>query len=81
MGNQQSSGEISILGLMSGTSLDGLDLALCVFSEENGKYHYRIEAAETVSYSSEWLERLRMLPHASAMEYAFIHNAYGRLLG
>lgn len=81
MENQHSSGEISILGLMSGTSLDGLDLALCIFNEENGRYQYRIEAAETIPYSAEWLERLRKLPNATAMDYAFIHTAYGRFLG
>lgn len=49
-----------VLGVMSGTSLDGIDLAECLFriSEEN-KWSYEIGAAATVPYPADWKTRLR----------------------
>lgn len=38
------------LGLMSGTSLDGLDVVFCSFHETNNGYGYRILYAETLKY-------------------------------
>ena len=39
--------EIRVLGLMSGTSLDGLDLCLVKFREEADGWKYEIEEAKT----------------------------------
>jgi len=44
---------------MSGTSLDGLDLAEIVFDYSREKWQFEILAAETVPYSSFWKEELR----------------------
>lgn len=66
-----------ILGLMSGTSLDGIDLALC---DIDGKY-YSLLAADTVPYPSEWQQRLRTLEHATALEYAKANIELGHLFG
>ena len=66
-----------ILGLMSGTSLDGIDLALCDISE-NG---YKVLAAETVPYYEEWRQRLATLENASAYEYALANVELGHLFG
>ena len=44
---------------MSGTSLDGIDLAEIVFDYSNGKWNFNILAAETVPYSSFWKDELR----------------------
>lgn len=62
---------------MSGTSLDGVDLALCDLDEGG----YRVLAAETVPYSAEWRQRLATLENASALEYALAHVELGHLYG
>ncbi|MBP5341824.1 MAG: anhydro-N-acetylmuramic acid kinase [Bacteroidales bacterium] len=66
-----------ILGLMSGTSLDGVDLAICDVSEDD----YSILAATTVDYSAEWRQRLSSLEHASALEYAKANVELGHYFG
>jgi anhydro-N-acetylmuramic acid kinase len=47
-----------VLGVMSGTSLDGIDLAVCSF-DFHKKIYYRIELAETIPYSDHWKNRLQ----------------------
>lgn len=68
---------MKILGLMSGTSLDGIDLALCDIDEHG----YKILAAETMPYSGEWRQRLSSLENASAYEYALANVELGHLFG
>lgn len=70
-------GKMKILGLMSGTSLDGIDLALCDINEQG----YKVLAAETVPYLAEWKQRLSTLEKASAYEYALANVELGHLFG
>ncbi len=65
-----------MLGLMSGSSLDGLDIAYCTFENNNGQWSYSIEAAETISYTDVWVNRLKDLPTQSAVVYHQTHIYY-----
>lgn len=46
-----------VLGVMSGTSLDGIDLAFVTFTK-GAKWEFQINKAETIPYSPEWKQRL-----------------------
>ena len=48
-----------IIGLMSGTSLDGLDVALCKFKEAGKKTKVEVLQFETVPYSNDFREEVR----------------------
>ena len=72
---------IQIIGLMSGTSLDGLDVAACEFSYSSQKWNYQILAAETYSYSDQWQQRLQTLDKQDAQTFVQTDIEYGHLLG
>lgn len=69
------------LGLMSGSSLDGLDMAMVEFEEIRGNWHYHIEAAETVPYTEEWLAKLKQATQLPAYNYLSLHSEYGHYTG
>ena len=68
-----------VLGLMSGTSLDGLDLALVRFS--NGGRKYEILSALTINYSQYWLSRLKECRTLSKNELLDLSIEYGEFIG
>jgi len=70
-----------IIGIMSGTSLDGVDLAHCTFTGNGSDYSFSIGACETIPYPAYWIERLKTLPVSTAPEYAETHTSYGRYIG
>ncbi|WP_244440277.1 hypothetical protein [Bacteroides rodentium] len=42
--------QIQAIGLMSGTSLDGLDVCCCTFRQKAGKWSFHIDCAKGYSY-------------------------------
>jgi anhydro-N-acetylmuramic acid kinase len=73
--------EYRAIGLMSGSSLDGLDVVYVTFLEQGGGWSFSLGAAECISYSPAWIERLRNATELSAREYCLLHTDYGRWLG
>ncbi|MCU4157585.1 anhydro-N-acetylmuramic acid kinase [Carboxylicivirga sp. A043] len=69
------------VGLMSGTSLDGLDMVLCQLEKRDNKWVFDIKRSETIDYSAEWRERLKGSPNLSGKELMLLHRNYGKWLG
>ncbi len=69
-----------IVGVMSGTSLDGLDLALCEFETINNKYVYSFIKAQTIHYSDIWKQRLSDVKTATAQQYFKLNSLYGEFI-
>lgn len=70
-----------VIGLMSGTSLDGLDICLVKFWEASGEWKYEIEEAKTIIYPQEWVKKLLHAEKTSGEELQRFHSEYGRYLG
>lgn len=64
-----------VVGVMSGTSLDGLDLAFIEF-ELNDYWSFRIVNAETVEYSGKWRDILKKLISLSIEDVLIIDEKY-----
>jgi anhydro-N-acetylmuramic acid kinase len=68
----------SIIGLMSGTSLDGLDIALCDIEGFGNNTKIEIKQFETVSYESSFKEKIKEIfsKHEVDLEKVCLLNAY-----
>jgi anhydro-N-acetylmuramic acid kinase len=71
----------SIIGVMSGTSLDGIDLAHIDFTIKDGKWNYQILESETISYPENWLNKLKVAVSFSKEELITLNEEYTELLG
>ena len=69
------------IGLMSGSSLDGLDIAYSEFWEESNRWYYKLLLGETINYSGDWLKILINIRNYSPAKIAELHIKYGELLG
>ena len=69
------------IGLMSGSSLDGLDIAFVEFQEQGGKWTYEILQADCYAYTNEWVAKLSDAINLSARDYQLLHAEYGHYTG
>ena len=68
-----------VIGLMSGTSLDGLDICYVQF-EKDQKWTFSNIIAETIPYSSEWCEKLGTAIELSRSDLNILNQEFGQYL-
>ena len=68
------------IGVMSGTSLDGVDLVYCSFNL-NSYNDFEIIHAKTISYPLDWYNSLKNAIHFSKLKLEHLHVDYGKYLG
>ncbi len=66
---------------MSGSSLDGLDIAFVQLEEVRGKWSYELLHGECIPYSDKWLQGLRYAADMHVADFLKLNTAYGRYLG
>jgi anhydro-N-acetylmuramic acid kinase len=70
------------IGLMSGSSLDGLDIAYCrLYWENNQLSEWKLLLSETMHYSELWVRRLKALPQQNALTFAQTDIYFSYYLG
>ncbi len=75
------------IGLMSGSSLDGVDIAFCTFelgqdAQQNLIIEdWSLQVAETIPFPEKWHNRLLNLPTQNALTFAKTHTYLGHFLG
>ena len=70
----------SVLGVMSGTSLDGIDLAHIVFTVCDKKWDFKILETATIPYSAEWLNKLKTAVSLPEEDLKPLNKEYTQLL-
>lgn len=70
-----------VIGLMSGSSLDGLDIVFTELHVNGNKWSFDIIAADTYPYDAAWTQQLQGATALNALDYQLLHTAYGHYLG
>ncbi|MCD6064015.1 MAG: anhydro-N-acetylmuramic acid kinase [Flavipsychrobacter sp.] len=70
-----------VIGLMSGSSLDGLDICYTFLEETRGQWKFDIQEAETIPYNKEWTNELERASQLDVSDFLKLHTRYGRYTG
>jgi len=72
----------NVIGIMSGTSLDGLDIAYCSFEvDTNQNWSFNINYADTTKYDNDLIIKLKNSIQSSGLELFLLHNEMGNFIG
>lgn len=69
------------IGVMSGTSLDGLDIAYAEFSFDGKDWIYSFGEYTEIPYGKDWRKRLSQLTNVSALDFVKTHVEFGHFMG
>ncbi len=72
---------LTTIGLMSGTSLDGVDLACCAFIRKSGVWSYEGLAYRCIPYPESWKAKLHRAFHQDLNTLKLLDKEYGEYLG
>ena len=70
-----------VIGVMSGSSLDGLDLAFVEIEELGGQWQYNLIKADCYPYPTDWQTKLSQAPKMTAVDFVKLDAEYGRYTG
>lgn len=70
-----------VIGAMSGTSLDGLDLAYCKFIKKGKHWKFTLLASETIAYTKAFKKKLAEVDTGSALDFVKMDHAFGIFTG
>ncbi|MGH2648561.1 MAG: anhydro-N-acetylmuramic acid kinase, partial [Ginsengibacter sp.] len=70
-----------VIGIMSGSSLDGMDIAFTELREQAGAWQYEIQHATCIPYNEWWFKKLQGSITLPAKEYLLLHAEYGQFIG
>ncbi|WP_106792691.1 anhydro-N-acetylmuramic acid kinase [Aquimarina sp. Aq78] len=73
--------QYTTIGLMSGTSLDGLDIVYCSFEKKNDTWIFSIINNDSIDYDITFKEQLKNTVHLEPRALLTFHNEYGSWLG
>ena len=65
---------------MSGSSLDGLDVAIVRIGNDGSGFTHELLSATTIPYNEMWISRLKNLPSQSATSYIRTHTYFGHYI-
>ncbi len=71
----------NVIGVMSGTSLDGIDLARIHFTITDKKWAFEIHESDTIPYPASWINKLKVAVDFSEKELKVLNENYTEFLG
>ncbi|WLD22729.1 anhydro-N-acetylmuramic acid kinase [Flavobacterium dauae] len=73
--------KFKVLGVMSGTSLDGIDCAVVEFTKNNGVWSFDFISGKTVPYTNQWYDKLQNAICLSESDLHLLNIEYTYFLG
>jgi len=71
----------NVIGTMSGTSLDGLDIAYCTFKLIENKWSFKINSSLTTNFTKQLLKELTESKSLNGLDLMKLHNELGNFIG
>ncbi|MFA0961614.1 anhydro-N-acetylmuramic acid kinase [Roseivirga sp. BDSF3-8] len=69
------------IGLMSGTSMDGLDMACCIFVKNRSGWNFEIEAVNTCSFPEDLAGKLKEAMFMQGLDLVRLDRKLGQWMG